>query len=322
MKLAIFIFTILVSINSTFAQSQEYNALTKSAYSLYEQRDYKKSATTYSEAFKASGGNALPSDHYNAACSWALAGHGNSAFFHLRKSNFADYVHVSSDSDLASLHSDKRWNDLLALIKVNKEKAEVNFNKPLVAELEKIFDEDQLVRKEIPVISAKYGWEFKEMKAHWKVMGKVDSINVIKVRAIIDKQGWLGKDVIGGRGNATLFLVIQHSDLQTREKYLPIMRETVKNGNAKADHLALMEDRAALEHGKRQIYGSQIHKDPDTQKSYLAPLDDPDNVDKRRASVGLEPLTEYLKNYNIIWDVEKYKAELPLIEIKEKTKKN
>lgn len=322
MKLITITFAILVSKGFALGQSLEYKDMTRKAFSLYEQKDYKKSATTYSEAFKVNGNNGLPTDRYNAACSWALAGSIDSAFFQLQKSNYTDYKHLSTDNDLTSLHSDKRWSDLLTLIKRNKEKAEVNFNKPVVAELEQIFEDDQRVRKEIPVISEKYGWESKEMKSHFKTMGVVDSINVIKVKAIIDKHGWLGKDVIGGRGNATLFLVIQHSDLQTREKYLSIMREAVKNGNAKADHLALLEDRAALEHGKRQTYGSQIHKDPDTQKNYVAPLEDPDNVDKRRANVGLEPLADYLKNFNVVWDLEKYKAELPSIEAKEKIRKN
>jgi hypothetical protein len=66
----------------------------------------------------------------------------------------------------------------------------------------------------------------------------------------LDKYGWLGADVVGGQGNSTLFLVIQHSDQATQEKYLPMMREAVKNGKAQGSSLALLEDRAAL--GQRQ----------------------------------------------------------------------
>lgn len=92
------------------------------------------------------------------------------------------------------------------------------------------------------------------------------------------------------------------------------MREAVANGKAKAEHLALLEDRVALEHGYRQIYGSQVYNDPGTRKSYLAPLEDPDNVDTRRAKIGLQPLSEYLKSFDIVWDVEQYKIDLPSIE--------
>jgi hypothetical protein len=48
------------------------------------------------------------------------------------------------------------------------------------------------------------------------------------------------------------------------------------------------------------------------------PLEDPDNVDKRRAAVGLEPLADYVKSWDIEWNVEAYKKQLPAIEAKQK----
>ena len=84
------------------------------------------------------------------------------------------------------------------------------------------------------------------MKAHWRLINEKDSINLIKIKKILDERGWLGADIIGGQGNSTLFLVIQHSDLETQLKYLPMMREAVKNGNANAISLAILEDRVAL----------------------------------------------------------------------------
>jgi hypothetical protein len=137
----------------------------------------------------------------------------------------------------------------------------------------------------------------------------LDSVNLLKIKKIIDKYGWLGPETIGENGNATLFLVIQHADQKTQEKYLPIMRQAVKDKKALGSELALLEDRVALGQGKKQIYGSQIGGDPGNY--YVLPLEDPDNVDKRRAEVGLPPLYEYLKHYNIKWDVEQYKKDFP-----------
>jgi hypothetical protein len=184
-------------------------------------------------------------------------------------------------------------------------------NKPLVAKLDSIFTEDQKYRQQIDSIEKRYGWESKEMKSLWKVIEEKDSINLVIVKAILDKDGWLGADIIGGQGNSTLFLVIQHSDQATQEKYLPMMREAVKNGKAERSSLALLEDRVALGQGKMQIYGSQIGRDNQTQLYYVSPLADPDNVDKRRAQVGLEPLTEYVQQWQIKWDIEQYKKDLP-----------
>jgi hypothetical protein len=47
-----------------------------------------------------------------------------------------------------------------------------------------------------------------------------------------------------------------------------------------------------------------IGGDPETQICYVLPLEDPDNVDLRRAEVGLPPLAEYVIQYQIKWDVE------------------
>jgi hypothetical protein len=110
-------------------------------------------------------------------------------------------------------------------------------------------------------------------------------------------------------------MVIQHSDLKTQQKYLPMMRTAVKEGKTEARWLALLEDRVALGEGRKQIYGSQIYLNKKTNKSYVAPLEDPDNVDKRRKEVGLDPLSHYLKQWDLIWNQEEYKKQLPELEL-------
>jgi hypothetical protein len=194
-------------------------------------------------------------------------------------------------------------------------------NERLVKQLDSIRHDDQAYREQLESIQNRYGGDSKEMKDLWRIMAEKDSLNRIKVEIILNKYGWLGKDVIGEDGNTTLFLVIQHSDIATQEKYLPMMREAVKNGNAKASSLALLEDRIALRQGKRQIYGSQVAWSMITNEYYVLPLDDPDNVDKRRAKVGLQPLSDYLGNFNLKWDVEQYKKDLPSIEARQEVKK-
>ena len=160
------------------------------------------------------------------------------------------------------------------------------------------------------------------MKALWATINLKDSINLLKTKAILDKYGWLGKDIIGEQGNTTLFLIIQHADLTTQTKYLPMMREAVAHGNATAANLALLEDRVAIRQGKKQIYGSQIARDPGTKEYYVSPLDDPDNVDKRRANVGLNTMAEYVQYWQMKWDPESYKKELPKIIARETKMRN
>ncbi len=308
----------LLAFNFTFGQDKEkYSELKKEAWNLYESKEYKKSANKYKEAFDQIDGKAYPNDRYNAACSYALAEDVENSFYHLFRlgndSDYKNYGHITTDSDLNILHKDKRWNELITIVKSNKEEAEKDLDKPLVAALDSIHQEDQKYRRQINDIEKKYGWKSDEMTAHWKIINEKDSINLIKIEKILDERGWLGSNIIGAQGNGTLFLVIQHSDIETQLKYLPMMREAVKLGNARASSLALLEDRVALRQGKRQIYGSQIHSDKNGEK-FVAPLIDPENVDTRRAEVGLGTLADYIGHWDLTWDIKKHKERVAKIE--------
>jgi hypothetical protein len=188
-------------------------------------------------------------------------------------------------------------------------------NDSLARVLDTVAQDDELYRNQLDEMVQRYGGESKEVKMLFRQMQAKDSINQMKVFAILDKYGWLGPDVLGEEGNGTLFFVLQHSELPMQVKYLPMLRTAVKNGTAKARNLALLEDRVALRQGKKQIYGSQVGWDLRTNWHYMLPLEDPDHVDQRRAAVGLSPLSEYLQNWQIKWDVQQYKKDLPRIEV-------
>lgn len=176
-------------------------------------------------------------------------------------------------------------------------------------------ENDQKFRNQLEDVQAKYGGDSKEMKELNIQMKKADSLNLIIVESVLSKYGWLSVNDVGSQGNTTLFMVIQHSDIKTQEKYLPLMREAVKNNKANAHSLALLEDRVALLQGKKQIYGSQVSWNMKTNIYFVAPLEDPDSVDKRRAEVGLGLLADYIKECcDLIWNVEQYKTDLPRIE--------
>lgn len=292
----------------------KYSELIVDAESLYQSKIYLESAKKYNEAFIALGGKGMVTDRYNAACSWSLAGQADSAFVQLFKiaenGNYTNYGHMTADIDLKPLHEDPRWQKVCGLVLQNKEKAEANLEKPLVEKLDSIYQEDQKYRMQIDQIEEKFGRNSKEMSELWKTIQEKDSLNLIKVKEILDTRGWLGPDVVGGQGNSTLFLVIQHADLETQQHYLPMMREAVKDKRARGSELALLEDRVAMRLGKKQIYGSQIGQNQETGEYYVFPLEDPDHVNERRASVGLGPIESYISRWNIKWDVEAYKKQM------------
>ncbi len=307
----------------TIAQDQDkYAALVKEASQLYNSKQFTESARKYKEAFDVMEGKAIASDRYNAACSYALANSADSAFYHLfrlaRDVKYANYNHLITDKDLVPLYKDKRWEVLTATVKLNKEVAEKYLDKPLVATLDSIYINDQGYRQQIDSFQKKYGWESKEMQGLFQQIHNADSVNQIKVRKILDERGWLGEDIVSKQGNQTLFLVIQHADLDVQLKYLPMMMEAAAKGKANRASLAMLEDRIAIRQGKRQLYGSQIGRDETTGKYYVLPLEDPDNVDKRRAEVGLGTLQHYVSMWQIIWNAEEYKKLLPSLEAKKK----
>ena len=170
--------------------------------------------------------------------------------------------------------------------------------------LDSVMDNDQSSRRMIETIQKKYGMQSRQMDSLYEVMSIKDSIDLEKVTDILDKYGWLGIAEIGEKANLAIFLVIQHSDSLTQVTYLPKMRQAVKEGKAKPDDLALLEDRVLCEQGKPQIYGSQV-KVLKTGKYVFFPIQDERNVNKRRAAVGLSPLEEYAHYYGIDYHLPK-----------------
>lgn len=311
-KLLLILNIFLISLSSL---GQTYNELVSHAFSSYESKDYSKSLDLYQQAFRLKQDNY--SDLYNGACSAALLGDTKTAFDLLNLSienGWTNINHLKNDADLNALHDNKDWGKTLKVLEEKVDKIEANYDKPLQKELLQIFKDDQNIRYQYIDSSKKYGYNNPIVDSLGKVMLFHDSIDLQKVTNILDTRGWVGKNKVGGQANQTLFLVIQHADLETQQKYLPMMRDAVKKGNALSSSFALLEDRVALREGKKQIYGSQIGTNTKTNKNYVLPLEDPDNVDKRRIGVGLDSLADYVKHWNIIWNVEEYKKNLTEIE--------
>ena len=298
---------------TTAVCGQNFKALVSKADSFYNAKNYPKSVEffkeAFSETFKADQKKASP--FYDAACAAALAGDNKLALEWLNTAidkGWTNISHTKTDTDLTSLHDLKEWQATLDKLQKKLDVLEANYDKPLKAELLTILEEDQKYRQQLGPLEKKHGWDSKEMKDFWIIINAADSVNLIKIKAILDKNGWVGADKVGNEASNALFLVIQHSDLPTQQKYLPMMREAVKNKKASGGNLALLEDRVALGEGRKQIYGSQLRGDG-KGGYFLSPLEDPDNVDKRREEVGLPPIAEYIQRWNLVWNVEEFKKE-------------
>ncbi|WP_235856394.1 DUF6624 domain-containing protein [Flagellimonas oceanensis] len=175
----------------------------------------------------------------------------------------------------------------------------------LAATLDTIWRTEQIpIRKRDSAFHA-YGDQSNMYKEYQSIYKKNHLINEQKVAKIL-KDGWPSLNEIGEQGNLTICNVLQHSSPETRLKYLPLMRQAVKNKELSPWLLARTEDRIATDRGQLQIYGGQIKYYPETESFDVWPIIDPENVDKKRAEIGLEPMAEYLKNrrFPLEWNLE------------------
>lgn len=121
----------------------------------------------------------------------------------------------------------------------------------------------------------------------------VDEANFVRLEEIVDDHGWPSVQLVGEEANGAAWLILQHADIERQRRYLPFLRDAVGRNAALASNLAMLEDEIALVDTGEQIYGTEIKMVDD--EVFVAPVGDPARLDERRASVGLPPMEEYLK---------------------------
>ncbi|MBW1296271.1 DUF6624 domain-containing protein [Aquimarina litoralis] len=178
-------------------------------------------------------------------------------------------------------------------------------SKNLIATLDTIWTTEQQPIRRRDSLMKLYGVESELVKEQQNLYERNHIVNERKVRKILDTYGWPTKQMIGERGNLIISNVIQHSDNAIGIKYLPLMRQAVKEKKLEARFLVRAEDRIATKKGELQVYGGQMKYYPETKSFNVWPVLDPKNVDKRRAKIGLQPIAVFLKNrFDFEWNLE------------------
>jgi hypothetical protein len=175
----------------------------------------------------------------------------------------------------------------------------------LKAVLDTIWETEQTPLRLRDAAMRAHGANSKMFQKYQKQFKENHVINEKKVKAILDTYGWPTQEMIGPRGNWTLCNVLQHSDNTVRIQYLPLMRQAVKDKKLEARFLVRAADRIATEKGELQLYGGQMKYYPETKSFNVWPVYDPENIDQRRAAIGLEPIAQFLKwRFNFEWNLE------------------
>lgn len=109
---------------------------------------------------------------------------------------------------------------------------------------------------------------------------------------ILSEHGWPGRTLVGEDGAAAAWLLLQHAVLEPNlmRQAVPLLERAVQTGEADPRHLAYLVDRVRTLEGRPQLYGTTHDWDASGNLS-PAPVENAANVDERRHSVGLEPLS-------------------------------
>ena len=125
---------------------------------------------------------------------------------------------------------------------------------------------------------------------------KEDHRNQELIISIIEKCGMPTLNEVTQEQMNAIWLGLQHTENKYRIKYFPLIEKAVKNGDLSKEQYALMKDRMLMDEGKPQIFGSQI------KNGKLYNLESPETVNERRLEMGLEPIEDYLKRFDITFD--------------------
>jgi hypothetical protein len=311
MKFKFILFFFIVFNLHCFSQDY-YGHIIKAELNRYDGK-YASAEKNFRAAFKLN--NRKPIDLYAAACLATKNNHKNYAFHLLNLAidhGYDDIDNLTQDSDLTSLHWDRRWSIICDKLKKKLDLLSKSYNHALKDELLEIRKADQDIRLEYVKVSRTLPSQKKITDSLLTVMSYQDSIDLKKISYIIETYGWPSKRLVGRKANQTVCLVIQHN-VSVQDKFLPIMQKAAILGNAEFSDLAYLEDRVAYNNGKEQIFGTQVGFFPSTNKLFVLPVKDPRNVNRRRVKIGLEIMEEYLKNWNAVWSIDSYLQDLPAV---------
>lgn len=185
--------------------------------------------------------------------------------------------------------------------------AQTVLHMPLKKELDRMQALDQKYRAALNAnmsgkgdsLAIVYGVKKEYLDDHlWKLQGEIDSLNTARIEEIINEHGYPGISLVGNPTNEVAFYILQHS--KVIDKYLPIIKEAASKNELRFQLYAMMLDRSLMLQDKEQVYGTQGSgmsvKNPTTGQwenlSFIWPIEDPVNVNKRRKAAGFTETVE------------------------------
>lgn len=117
--------------------------------------------------------------------------------------------------------------------------------------------------------------------------------NTAWLRGVVARITWFDISKYGSDASQGAWLLVQHADHDPawQTQMLGALEPRVKTGDMQGKYYAYLHDRVAVNNHRPQRYGTQGGCKDGVR--FTSPLEDPDHVDARRASVGLTSLAAY-----------------------------
>ena len=137
---------------------------------------------------------------------------------------------------------------------------------------------------------------------------KVDDFNTAQIKSMLEGRGWFRDDEDGTNAARYGWLIAQHADRdpEFQERALTLIEADLDAPGVSKSNYAYLYDRVQMRFGdddaaqrKLQRYGTQGRcTGPETWEPL--PMEDPENIDSRRAEVGLGTMAEYKARFKNI----------------------
>ena len=167
--------------------SQNYSEYVTQAEGFMTSKNYERAADAYAKAFWNNGGGSnTTDDRYNAAVAFGQIKNADTVIYYIdrlaNRVKFYEIERIEKEEAFNFLVKNEKWLAICEKIRKNGEK--MNF--PLMRELEKILVDDQSVR----------GNKSKDDETYAQRQHEMDAQNLIKIEAILQKYGWLVRQLL------------------------------------------------------------------------------------------------------------------------------
>ena len=211
------------------------------------------------------------------------------------------------DPDLLTARDDKRWGEfedgLIATLnaKSNDPYKDAEYAKALW----RLRAWDQAFFVEVGIAARKTGMKSSVVEALWKFKFMIQKRNQEELERLIANKGWPRVGAVGSEAAMAAFLVMMHSEDGLQKKYLATIKKICEEKELPWERYASIYDRSLFNDNKPQKYGTHTRYNERTKTQELYPLEDESKVDEWRKEIGLAPLGEYLKQFNIVFPLKK-----------------